>query len=374
MSEIKIANYDPEDASTILNTTLTEVEAKIEAEEVSLKIQSIISKNNFVDRSNDWLLDDIDDYSFLPIKRPALIKHYYDQRSGHWVPTDVDMRGDRNDFYSERCTEGIRTFVKGLFAFFVPADGLVGENIFENFQKDTSFWKESRYFYAEQASMEVIHGEMYSLMAQVIIRDKSELDDIFNSVRTYPAVKRISEFMKKYMDRSYSLQERIIAFACIEGVLFNSAFAAIYWIKKRNILRGLCKANEFIARDEAIHTRFAVTLYLMITQRQQTPPALKDRVTEIIQEAVNVNEQFMKEILVVELIGMSTNEIMDYTKCTADALSVAFGYPKIYNVNNPFDWMAVISLPNKTNFFEDKVSEYSQKSDGEFIFDEDAYF
>ena len=321
----------------------------------------------------EWLRDDDEDYTFLPIKRPALIKHYYDQRNSHWVPGEIDLRGDREDF-DNNCDASIQEFLKGFLAFFAFAEGLIGENIFKNFQEDTSFWKEARYFYAIQGSMETIHGEMYSLMAQALIRDKSELAKIFNSTREYPAVKRIVDFIKKYMDRSISLQERIIAFACVEGVLLQSAFAAIYWIKKRNILRGFCKANEFIARDECIHTRFAVDLFILYTQRKDVQPIEAQRVHEIVKEAVDVNYSFVDEILKVDLIGMSVYSLMNYTKTTADALLVSLGYGKVYNAVNPFDWMAVISLPNKTNFFEDKVSEYSQLTEGEFVYDENAYF
>lgn len=320
-----------------------------------------------------YLEDDIDDYTFLPIKRPSLIKHYYIQRNNHWLPTDVDMRGDRDDFNS-KCSETIQKFVVGLLGFFAPSDGLVNENIFGLFISDTSFWKEARFFYAEQGSMETIHGEMYSLMAKSLIRNEDELQDVYNSIRTRPSVTRIANFMKKYMDRKYSLLERILAFACVEGVLFNSAFAAIYWLKKKNILRGFCKANEFIARDEAIHFKFAVTLYLMLCLRpDQTEPNLQN-VYEIVSEAVLANEHFVKEIIVGEMIGMSSDDLISYTKCTADALLTSLGYEKLYSVENPFDWMAVIQLPNKTNFFEDKVSEYTQINDDEFVYDEDAYY
>lgn len=323
--------------------------------------------------SQELLKDDVDDYSFFPIKRDGLLKHYYDQRHHRWTPTDIDLTLDRTDY--DNCNPKIQHFIKGILSFFVFADGLVVENIFENFQRDTSFWKEPRAFYAEQNAMEVVHGEMYSLMAQTLIRDASELHNIFNSIKTSKCVQKIRQFMEKYMNRTYTLPERILAFACIEGILFNSAFASVYWLKKKNILRGFCKANEFIARDEGIHTQFAVTLLLWITQRKEYINCLSaEKVKEIINEAVEVNIQFIKDILPVGLIGLSEDDLISYTKCTADALSVSIGYNKIYNVANPFDWMVVISLPNKTNFFEDKVSEYTQLITGDFVFDENAYF
>lgn len=313
-----------------------------------------------------------DGYAFFPVRRPKLLKYYYKQIKVHWVPADVDMREDRKDF--DNLDTDTQTFIEGILAFFAPSDGIVNENIFENFQKDTSFWKEARAFYAAQAFMETIHSEMYSLMAQTFIRDPVKLDAIFNSIVDYPAVKRIAAFMKKYMDPSLPLAERIIAFACVEGVLFTSAFTAIYWLKKRNILRGFCKANEFIARDEGIHTKFAVALYNMAVKEEEMVPAIRTRAYEIVQEAVNVNEMFINDILKVDKIGMNVKDLVSYTKCTADALLTALGHEKLFDVVNPFDWMAIISLPNKTNFFEDKVSEYTQQTDGNFVFDENAYF
>ena len=311
-------------------------------------------------------------YAFFPIIRPQLIKYYDEQKNAHWVPSDIDMRQDRQDFDIQDID--IQESVEGLIAFFAPSDGLVNENIFEYFQKDTSFWKEAKAFYAAQAFMETIHSEMYSMMAQVLIRDPVKLHKILHAERTYPCVERIANFMRKYMDRSLPLADRIIAFACVEGVLFTSAFSYIHWLKKRNILRGFCKANEFIARDEGIHTRFAVALYLLASHSSKITPATITRAHEIIEEVVNVNEQFIKDIIKVDRVGMSAGELILYTKCTADALSESLGCGKIYYAENPFDWMAIISLPNKTNFFEDKVSEYTQQTEGEFVFDENAYF
>jgi len=316
--------------------------------------------------------DDVKDYSFFPIKRKQLIDLYYDQRSMRWVPADVDMRQDRQD-WDTRCDENMKRFVIGILSFFVPADGIVTENIMKNFQDDTSMYKEAVFFYSEQSSMETVHSEMYSLMAQALIRDENTLNKIYNSIRDVPAINSISNFMFKYMDRSRPLPERIIAFACVEGILFTSAFASVYWIKKRNILRGLCKANEFIARDEAIHTLFACELFKLISIRDDQSRPSQERAFEIVNEAVNVNIAFIRDILPVELIGMSSAELSDYTRCTADSLLNLLGYGKLYSVQNPFDWMSIISLPNRTNFFEDKVSEYS-KSDEVFVFNADASF
>jgi ribonucleoside-diphosphate reductase subunit M2 len=179
--------------------------------------------------------------------------------------------------------------------------------------------------------------------------------------------------MKKYMDRKYPLAERIIAFACIEGILFNSAFAAIYWLKKSNLLRGFCKANEFIARDEAIHTRFAVIFYLLASKYEKIIPASENRIHKIVNEAVEVNISFINEILRADKIGMNSEDLILYTKCVADSLITSLDSNPLYNAKNPFDWMVIISLPNKTNFFEDKVSEYTQQVEDKFVFDENIY-
>lgn len=314
--------------------------------------------------------DDEDDFGFFPIKRPMLIEHYYDQRNNHWTPSDLDMTEDREDY--DKCDNNIKEFINGILAFFVPADGLVVRNIFSRFQKDTSFWKEAVSFYSEQGSMETIHSEVYSLMADVLIRDRETLLKIQNSIKHYPSVKKIADFMKKYMSRDYTLAERILAFACIEGILFNSAFTAVRWLKKRNILQGFCKANEWIARDEGIHTRFAVVLFILVLMRVGAAKPTMEHVNKIVMEAVEVNRFFINEILKADLIGLSNEDLLKYTKCTADALLLSLGYPILYGEQNPFDWMSIITLSNKTNFFEGKVSEYAQVDDGEFVFDEDA--
>lgn len=328
--------------------------------------------NTYLQFQLDGSVIENEDYGFLPIKQQSLIKFYYEQRNVRWVPTDINLKDERDDY--DKCDTGVKTFIEGIFAFLIPSDGLVNKNLFTNFQVDTSFYKEAGAFYSEQASMETVHGEMYSLLAQTMIRDPTKLNHIFNSIQTYSSVKNIKLFMEKYMDRTFSLGERIIAFACVEGILFTSVFAAIYWLKKRNILRGFCKANEFIARDEGIHTKFAVALYLLAASENRFSIPHKSSIMDIIREAVACGSEFIKEILKAEYIGMNSDDLISYTKCTADTLSVSVGCDKIYNVENPFDWMAVISLPNKTNFFEDTVSEYTQDSGIDFVFDENTDF
>lgn len=311
----------------------------------------------------------LEDFAFHPIQNEDLIGFWNEQCEAMWGKGDIDLRQDKNDWMALK-DEGVKNLVKGILKFFVFADGMVISNIFKNFQEDTSMYKEATAFYAAQNFMETIHSEMYSILASSILNTQ-ELKEVLEAYKTCPAVKRISDFMIKYMDRSMSLPVRIAAFACVEGVLFNSAFAAIYWIKKKNILRGFCKANEFIARDEGIHTRFACALFRKIGGSLIESP---ETIYAIIQEAVEVNKLFLMEIIPAPMVGMCADSLLDYTKCTSDALLVSLGYGKFYHVLNPFDWIVLLSLNNKTNFFEDKVSEYAKSESGTLVFDLDAYF
>jgi ribonucleoside-diphosphate reductase subunit M2 len=320
----------------------------------------------------DILDEDDDDMAFLPIKRPTLHKKYIQQRDLRWVPKLSDLAEDRHSFVHD-CGKKIRFMVERINGFFVFADGMVCENLSNNFQKDTSFWKECTHFYAEQNAIEVIHGHTYSIMNEILVPDKRKRDKILNYRKNSPATKRIADFMNKYMSRDYPLLTRVLAFACVEGIIFNSAFAAIYWIKKKNLLPGFTKMNEYIARDERLHTEFAVTLMVMMTLTERYEAC--HSIEEVVREAVEVNEQFINEIIPEGLVGLSRVDLIDYTKCTADALLKSIDAPEIYSVQNPFDWMAVISLPNKTNFFEGHVTEYTMAEDEEeFTFDENVTF
>ena len=319
------------------------------------------------------------DYAFYPIRHQSLIEHYWEQRNIRWVPQDIDLKCDKSEWKNNsKCDENVKNLVVGILSFFVPSDGMVTENIFFNFQQDTSIYKEAVAFYAEQAAMEMVHSETYSLMAESIITDSDTRYKIYNSFDTFKSVEKIAKFMTKYMGRDKSLPIRIVAFACVEGILFNSAFACIHWVKHwRNILPGFCKANEFIARDEAIHTRFACELFKTIleNEKEHTRPT-KEEFYNVIDEAVELNKVFINEILpeADNLIGLSSEGLIKYTKCTADILCTWMGYDKKYNESNPFAWMKLISLPNRTNFFESRVSEYAKPESGENEFDLDEDF
>ena len=316
------------------------------------------------------LADDFEDYSFFPIRRLNLIKYYYQQRSVHWVPNEMDMTKDRNSY--DNAPKIIQTLVNGVLCFFVFADGFVCENIGENLLRDTGFWKEVRSVYAEFNSMETIHGEMYSIMADTLIRDRTTLDAIYASYKDSPMVRGIRNFMIKYKNPDLPLTHRILAFACVEGILFNTAFTAVQWIKKRNILIGFCKANEYISRDELIHELFALELLIMIMQKPGFAGTLsqKDAIS-IITEAVEVNRIFTETIVPQGLIGLSHDELHQYTKQTANFILETLFQTSLYEKTNKnvFEWMRNMHMVNKTNFFEDIVTEYQKVNDSSFDFD-----
>ena len=311
-------------------------------------------------------------YSFFPIKYPNLESFYQRQKAVVWSPQELDYSRDRSDW--DTLDDGTKTFIKFILFFFAQADGIVNENLITNFKQQTSFFKEATFFYSAQEYIETIHNETYSILIETFIRDRDEKMRGYNAIKHYPSIKKIADWMFEWMDSKRSLTERVVAFACVEGIFFSSAFAAIYWIKRRNILQGLCKANEWIARDEALHTEFAVALYHELT-KERFSRLSEDTVHSIIKSAVTVSENFVREALKVDLIGMNADDMVDYVKCTADVLSMSFGYDPIYKVVNPFTWMSMISLPNRSNFFETKVSEYGKPGpEADFTFDLDADF
>lgn len=327
---------------------------------------SIILKDDKIEGCNN--------YSFFPIQYPQLESFYQRQKQMFWTPqADVDMSGDRDDW--DKLDGGTKNAVKFVLCFFAQLDGLVNENLIDNFKRETSRYKEAQYFYAAQEFIEVIHNETYSLLIDTFMRDEKEKDMAFNAINSYPAIGNIAKWAKQNMNPSIPLTERVIAFACLEGIIFQFNFAIIYWVKRRNILNGLCESNSLIARDEALHTEFAVVLYIVISNiLKHYPEVNNSKAHEIIKSAVSLAEDLAKAAVPEDLIGINADDLIKYTKCAANSLSTAFGFGKIYDVENPFIWMAVISLPNKTNFFERNVTEYAKQSEGDFTFDLDTEF
>lgn len=313
-----------------------------------------------------------EDYSFFPIKNPRLEEYYQKQKNMFWTPQEIDYSEDRQQWDS--LDDDTKKFLEFILFFFSQADGIVNENLIENFKRETSVYKEASFFYAMQEAIEVIHNETYSLLIETFIRDEEKKAKAFNAISHFPSIRALAEWMFSWMNKDIPLSERVIAFSCVEGVFFTSAFAAVYWIKKRNILQGLCKANEFIARDEALHTEFAVSLYHTLVKDSPEAELSRERVFEILGSAAQVSETFIRDALHVDLVGLSGDDMVNYMKCTVNSLSTSLGYGNIFDVENPFPWMSVIALPNKSNFFETKVSEYGRQATSDYTFDLDIEF
>lgn len=312
-------------------------------------------------------LDDCSKFSYFPVEHPSLERYYQIQKSMFWVAQDIPYASDRTDWL--RLDRPTRKYIKFTIFFFAQFDGIIIENLVEHFKKETSFLKDAKNFYSAQEFMEVIHNETYGNLIVTYITDEHKRAKAFNAIKNYPSIRKIADWVLRWMDSGAPLLERVVAFACLEGIFFSSAFASIYWIKRRNILKALCKANEFIARDEALHTEFAVELYKVLASTGQHPPLENARIHEIISDSVTVIEEFTRNALRVDLIDMNADDMVEYIKCTADTLSSSFGCGKIYKAKNPFDWMAVLGLSNKSNFFETTVSEYGTQGVADFTWD-----
>lgn len=300
--------------------------------------------------------------AFFPITFPLIIDFYYKQRQTRWLPTDISFATDMRDMKKLREEDSIvADAVEVILEFFSTADALVADNITSNFLKWVAVIKEAIATYTEIASVEMIHNETYGLSIQAAISDETRQKEIFSGER--PTVKAIQQFAIDHMSEDKPLLARILAFVCIEGIMFTNTFAFIYWISRKNILKGFCKANEWIARDEALHTRFGIAMYAFHEERGEK--LTETQAKKVVTEAVGISEKFIYDMLKEDRIGMTRENLIDYTKCTADKVMESIGFEPIYKVKNPFEWMALISLPNKTNFFEAKVSEYAaEKDDG----------
>merc|ERR1712157_216105 len=254
----------------------------------------------------------------------------------------------------ETLSEKEQHFVKHILAFFAASDGIVLENLAAHFSTEIQV-PEARAFYGFQIAMENIHSETYSLLIEQYIRDPTEKDQVFDAIHTMPALQEKANWAVQWMNDENSFAERIVAFACVEGVLFSGSFCAIYWLKKRGLMPGPTFSNELISRDEGLHAEFACLLYRMLKN-----PLPEDVVHSMIRGAVDVERRFICEALSCDLIGMNSDLMTRYIEFVADRLLTALGHSKLFNVSNPFDWMELISLQGKTNFFEKRVGEYQK--------------
>ncbi|MDP7197693.1 MAG: ribonucleotide-diphosphate reductase subunit beta [SAR202 cluster bacterium] len=298
-------------------------------------------------------------YVIFPIDQ-----NYYDvwdmykkQVASIWTVEEVDMSRDLRDW--DKLTQNEQYFIKNILAFFAASDGIVNENLVERFIKEIEI-TEIRFFYGFQAAMENIHSEMYSLMIDTYVKDEQEKDKLFRATETIPCVKQKAEWAIRWIkDKDAAFALRLIAFACVEGIFFSGAFCSIFWLKKRNLMPGLTLSNEFISRDEGLHVDFAVLLYSKIINRIS-----EDTVHALVREAVAIEQEFITQSIPCAMIGMNATLMSQYIEFVADRLVVQLGYPKIYNTQNPFDFMEMISITGKTNFFEDRVTQYSKSGVG----------
>ena len=311
-----------------------------------------------------------DDNRFVtfPIKYNDIWDMYKKQVECFWRAEEIDLTKDLVNW--ESLNRGEKYFVSMILAFFAASDGIVLENLASRFMSDVQV-SEARAFYGFQIAMENIHSETYSLLIETYIKDKEEKHKLFNAIENFPCIKKKSDWAQKWIhDNRSSFATRLVAFACVEGIFFSGAFCSIYWLKKRGLMPGLTFSNELISRDEALHCEFAVLLYSKLVKKID-----KARIHEIIKEAVEIESEFICEALPCKLIGMNSELMTQYIKFVADRLSTQLGYKKIYGVQNPFDFMELISLEGKTNFFEKRVGEYSlankTKSEEVFEFTED---
>ena len=293
-------------------------------------------------------------FVIFPIKHQDIWERYKSMEASFWTAEEIDLHQDLNDWNNKLNNEE-RYFIKHILAFFAASDGIVNENLAENFVNEVQY-AEAKFFYGFQIMMENIHSETYSLLIDTYVKDEVEKAELFNALEVFPAIKKKADWALKWIE-SDSFAERLIAFAAVEGIFFSGAFCSIYWLKKRGLMPGLTFSNELISRDEGVHCDFAVHLH----NEHLINKVPKERIREIIVDALNIEREFITESLPVSLIGMNAGLMTQYLEFVADRLLVELNCEREYNTTNPFDFMDMISLQGKTNFFEKRVAEY-QKS------------
>lgn len=319
--------------------------------------------------SEPLLTENDNRFVMFPLQEHDIWKMYKKQVDCFWRAEEIDLSKDIGDWNALNNEE--KYFISMILAFFAASDGIVSENLAMRFMNDVQL-SEARAFYGFQIAMENIHSETYSLLIDSYIKDDTEKQKMFNAIQHFPCIKKKADWAIKWInDKRSSFQTRLIAFACVEGIFFSGAFCSIFWLKKRGLMPGLTFSNELISRDEALHTEFAVLLYSKLLKKLP-----KAKIHEIIKEAVEIEQEFICEALPCRLIGMNSKLMTQYIEFVADRLCLQLGYDKIYNSINPFDFMEMISIEGKTNFFEKRVSDYalSEKTKDDTIFDFNADF
>ena len=296
----------------------------------------------------------------LPIQYPMLFKQYKDATATFWRPEEIDLTRDKSDW--ERLTANERHFIKYVLAFFAASDGIVMENLAERFMSEIQI-PEVRAFYSYQIFIEQVHSETYSLLIDTYCDDTDEKKLLFSAAQNVPVVAKKADWAIKWIsDKTANFAKRLVAFAAVEGIFFSGSFCAIFWLRKRGLMPGLTFSNELISRDEGMHTDFAVSLYKMLENKLS-----QNEIYELIIEALQIEKEFILEALPCSLIGMNSELMGQYLEFVADRLIIQLGYEPYWNTGNPFEFMELISLRPKSNFFENRVGEYRKADEGDLL-------
>jgi len=302
------------------------------------------------------LQENKDRFVLFPIGHKEMWEMYKKAEASFWTAEEIDLSADNAD-WENKLNKDEKHFIKHVLAFFAASDGIVNENLAVHFMREVQY-PEARCFYGFQIMIENIHSETYSLLIDTYIRDPKEKHDLFHAIDTVPCVNEKAQWAMRWINNG-SFAERLVAFAAVEGIFFSGSFCSIFWLKKRGLMPGLSFSNELISRDEGLHCDFACLLYSQLTNKLP-----QSQVTDIITNAVVIEKEFVCSALPVRLIGMNSDSMCQYIEFVADRLLVALGCPKAYNATNPFDFMEMISLQGKTNFFEKRVAEYKKSGVG----------
>lgn len=318
------------------------------------EIEVLAPSTDYNGKPDPVLSPSSDRFVLFPLQYHGLWEMYKKHMAVFWTAEEIDLMGDLKDWESLNKDE--KHFISHVLAFFAASDGIVNENLALRFYSDVQI-PEARCFYGFQIAMENIHSETYSLLIDTYLKDPVEKDKHFNAIENLDCVARKAKWALKWIKSDKSFAHRLVAFAAIEGIFFSGSFCAIYWMKKRGLMPGLCTSNEFISRDEGLHCEFACEIHKLLNEENQLT---KETITEILTEAVEIEKEFVTEALPVSLIGMNAKLMTQYIEFVADHWLQHLGCEKYYNSTNPFDWMELISLEGKTNFFEKRVSEYQK--------------
>ena len=316
----------------------------------------------------DILINTDKRFVLFPILHEDIWSMYKKHVASFWTTEEIDLTNDLRDW--EKLSNDEQKYIKYVLAFFAASDGIIVENLAQKFCNEVQY-PEARAFYSFQSAMEQIHSETYSLLIDTYIKSTEEKKFLFNAINNIPIVRKKADWALKWINNDNNFSERLIGFVIVEGLFFSASFCAIYWLKKRGLMPGLTFSNELISRDEGLHCNFGCLLYSKLNNKLSS-----ENIYNMIKEAIEIEKEFVSESLPVELIGMNSKLMIQYIEFIADRLLIQLGYEKLYNVLNPFEWMDMISLQGKTNFFEKRVGEYQKANimnnkKNEFIIDED---